>query len=1689
MSNRSSRPRGPRLLEHHVEHLRASGLTDDTILNAGVFSVTDPEEIRRLLCWGDSGPAPPAPAFVIPYTDDYCRVRPDGPRQDREGRAVKYEAPVGIPLRIYTPPPAGKAVEDPTVELWITEGEKKSLATCQVGIKAVVALPGVNTFHDIVARRKAQEKGKDLWRLHPDLERIVFPGREVTIVFDSDIDTNASVHAAAIRLIQLLTDRGAKVRFVYLNAPTPARKFGLDDLLVAVDGRSDAFMSTLGTSRRPTDPDGLLEWLSEHWESWILQEQERELERAVKLMAGLLSKSGQEAWANAAAGPLDRGRRILKKMFKKVLAERAKVAQASSGWMSAPGYRVFAAGPKRGVQKWNDTAGEYKPIASAPINIVGVGTDEEDNYYVEVRWLHGRRELSEIVRRDLISGQKFVQLSGLGAPVNAANYRGLQEFLQREEQYHERALAKLTCFANQGWTEDLSAFVVGETVIGGQGHFVGEVSPQFRAAIGARGDRTTYEEICRRTIAMSPIAEALWAAGFAGPLLRLLGVRSLLIAIWFASLGGKSAGQAAAVSAWGRPSGLMVTGDATLTAIEAMLAQCRDGVVWIDDTQQARGDWIFRQLAYQVGGGKGRARGNRTGKLREIADWKAVATVSGEKPLLEAGAPAGAANRTLEIYGRPMLSPSDARRLHQDLELHHGWSGPVFIEHLLDQYIRPGRLDDLRDEFRATEEELGEDGGDDEKTSQVALLALADYLARVSFLGEAPRVARRAALDMGSEILALVATQPDAGLDPVDTAYEAIVAWIAEHKSFAGSKNIGSSSQQYGIEVEHEGRRVAAILRVPLLRMAKEARFHLIATATALLERDLLVPGEATARGGHRLMRKTPALGPDRPRAYWIVLPDDEQDPPDGGGDPGDGAPGGGAHGGGGAPGDADLPVDGTCPTSEVGHGTDRGTEKDVQSCGVTPSCPTVPPDPPQMCIRKRNLRTGATEKKAQRTSVKRGTGGTVGQRGEEEEEGNGNSSITPSTSPSSPLHAAPVPLAVPPGSEVGQPPQVDGPPELARILVSTGFPTEILILDFETYWDAKYRIRLMSVAGYVNDPRFLVHGVALRRANRTTFEANAEQALADLTDELGEGWPGVTVVMHNAAFDAYILDRIFGIRLDHFICTRAMATAVCGRGHASLKVVADRFGLKPKGELNTLGLRRLTDAQLQELAEYAKHDADLTHEILPRLLSLLPRPEVELRLIEHTVRMGIERALILDRDGLKAIKRDDAQETRDLVRRTGLTAKALRSAKQFNDSLEAALVAVGEELPLKQGKKGPIPATAKTDPFMQKAVDHADLNVRALARARLAVTSSSQTRSRIDTLLRLDAAHGGIPPVLAYYAAHTARWSGSGIGLNLQNLPSRGGGPETRIREMLCATPGHLLVVVDLAQIEARTVAWVAGQDGLLGSFAGGLDTYSLFATGVFNEPVRKPLDSDPPDVAKRMKALRHVGKTAVLGLGYRMGAYRFWKQLQAAPELADLIASGELNPRSAVQVVHEYRRRYSSIAATWRALDEAALYVVDVGGFHDVGLLRFRRDEDGDLLLDLPSGRWLRYRNPRIVEEEREITALDDGGHPHKITFTSPQIVAGTPDDSNFHGGVFTENAVQAIARDILGEAILRIEDAGIPVFLHVHDEVVVEAPEAGALGALERVVEEMKRPPAWALDLPLDAEGWIGPRYGKH
>jgi putative DNA primase/helicase len=217
------------ILPHHLAELRKSGLSDATIVAAGIESETNYQRLAALLGWRKL-PKRMAPALVFPFVsaegqNGYCRIKPDNPRRIGK-RVVKYESPLGRANEIYLPPGVVDCLNRPDAELVLTEGEKKSLKATQEGF-ACIGLVGVYGWKD----------GKSE-RMLPALERIEWRGRQVQIVFDSDVADNPQVGDAEARLAKHLSDRGAIVRVARLPAGQPGPdgkpvKVGLDDYLVA----------------------------------------------------------------------------------------------------------------------------------------------------------------------------------------------------------------------------------------------------------------------------------------------------------------------------------------------------------------------------------------------------------------------------------------------------------------------------------------------------------------------------------------------------------------------------------------------------------------------------------------------------------------------------------------------------------------------------------------------------------------------------------------------------------------------------------------------------------------------------------------------------------------------------------------------------------------------------------------------------------------------------------------------------------------------------------------------------------------------------------------------------------------------------------------------------------------------------------------------------------------------------------------------------------------------------------------------------------------------------------------------------------------------------------------------------------------------------------------------------------------
>jgi putative DNA primase/helicase len=232
---------GRRLLAKHLAELRASGLTDETIHRAGLYSEPDHEQIRQLLGWNKMT-CFLGPALVIPYPNrdgqdaGYRRVKPDKPLVDGDGRARKYESPKGRANRAYFPPGTLAALRDPAAALLITEGEKKALKADQEGFPCV----GLSGVWNWSKKREADEAGRKVGprELIDDLAGIAWQGRPVYLVFDSDAVRNDHVRDAEYALAVALTKRGAAVKVVALpDGPAgddgePA-KVGLDDYLLA----------------------------------------------------------------------------------------------------------------------------------------------------------------------------------------------------------------------------------------------------------------------------------------------------------------------------------------------------------------------------------------------------------------------------------------------------------------------------------------------------------------------------------------------------------------------------------------------------------------------------------------------------------------------------------------------------------------------------------------------------------------------------------------------------------------------------------------------------------------------------------------------------------------------------------------------------------------------------------------------------------------------------------------------------------------------------------------------------------------------------------------------------------------------------------------------------------------------------------------------------------------------------------------------------------------------------------------------------------------------------------------------------------------------------------------------------------------------------------------------------------------
>jgi DNA polymerase len=622
----------------------------------------------------------------------------------------------------------------------------------------------------------------------------------------------------------------------------------------------------------------------------------------------------------------------------------------------------------------------------------------------------------------------------------------------------------------------------------------------------------------------------------------------------------------------------------------------------------------------------------------------------------------------------------------------------------------------------------------------------------------------------------------------------------------------------------------------------------------------------------------------------------------------------------------------------------------------------------------------------------------------------------------------------------------------------------DIVTIDFETYYDQQFSLSKMTTEAYIRDPRFEVIGVGIKVNDYPTdwySGDNPGKFLKSLD------YSNKAILCHNTAFDGAILSWHFGINpklwLDTLSMARPFHNITVG---GSLAALATYYGIGKKGDevVAALGKRKadFTEADLAQYGQYCINDVDMTKKLFDKLK--VGFPSGELLVIDQTLRMYTEPVIELDVPLLEKHLEEVRTRKRGLISDLGLSGvsdEALTKMLMSNDIFAKYLKNLGVEPPKKMSARTGKEtwAFAKTDKSMTDLLEHPDERVQNVVAARLGVKSTIE-ETRTEALIGV-AGRGRLPIMLNYYGAHTGRFSG-GDKLNLQNLPSRG---NTTIRRALKAPKGQVLVACDSSQIEARMVAYIAGQFDLVDAFREKRDVYSEFATEVYGRLITK---SD--------KVERFVGKTCILGLGYGMGA----EKLRRTLELGQGGITVKIDLNEAERIVRLYRAKNFRIVQFWQRCAQALTTMTQGGNgtLHDAVTF----DNTG---ITLPNKLKIQY--PALRATGSGFEYIGDARSYRKAV--RDRVLTGTTEEitwTRIYGGKVTENLIQALAAIVIREQMAKVGQH-YHVAFQVHDEIIIAAPSDEAESAMQQLVAVMSTPPKWAPGLPVACEAGYSENYG--
>jgi DNA polymerase len=639
----------------------------------------------------------------------------------------------------------------------------------------------------------------------------------------------------------------------------------------------------------------------------------------------------------------------------------------------------------------------------------------------------------------------------------------------------------------------------------------------------------------------------------------------------------------------------------------------------------------------------------------------------------------------------------------------------------------------------------------------------------------------------------------------------------------------------------------------------------------------------------------------------------------------------------------------------------------------------------------------------------------------------------------------------------------------------------KLVTIDFETFYSADYGFSKLTTEEYVRGPQWEVIGFSYKINDGITTwvpKPKVASVLASID------WSDAMVICQNTAFDGAIMAWHYDINPMVWTDIMGISRALYPheRSH-SLKAQAERMGVGIKGNEvdNAKGMhyKDFTPYELAKYGAYCNNDVELTYDIFMKYMAL-GFPKQELKLLDLTLRLFIEPVLELDAaklaKHLEAVKenkltlletvRDNMLKDADPEYVHAIYTEGMAGIKTLlmsNDKFAKALESLKVDPPTKisPATKKTAWAFAKTDEAFKALEEHEDARVQALVAARLG-NKTTLEETRTERFIGM-ARRGKFPVPLRYYGAHSGRWSGQDS-VNLQNLPSRGDNAG-KIKKAILAPKGYVVIDCDSAQIEARVLAWLAGQDDLVQAFMNREDVYSLMATKIYGRPVdrkRVEIGEDGKEFNPD-KIEGAVGKTVVLGAGYGVGHVKLQGFLKTQ-------AGVDVTLDEAKRIIDTYRSASFKIVDFWRSAGDALTSLL-TGQSMQVDAIGLVKAIPGKGLT-LPNGLHIQYPNLRAISNEET--------GKRELVYTSKGLPV------RIYGGKVVENICQAVARQVVAEQMLRVSKR-YKVVLTVHDAVAIIAKKEEAREARLHLEECMSWNPKWAIGLPLACESGVGESYG--